>query len=96
MQRRTKAPETNSEQLGGEGPRDEVQYRLRQRGIVIENAGPPLPGVTRLEQDREGLHGLFNSTLRNLKEHQQRRRQPHDMESMNKYLQDGGLSEEDR
>jgi hypothetical protein len=98
MFRRTKAhPETNTESLGGPG-RDEVTQRITHNGIKIESDRPPPDGVTRLSgQGLDGLRGLLKGTLRDLKEHQQRRRErPSGTESMNKYLMDGGLDREDR
>jgi hypothetical protein len=94
--RRTKAhPEANSGSLGGES-RDEVKQRVTHNGIRIESDLPPPAGVVRLPgQGLDGLRGLFKGNLQNLKEHHQQRRQQSGTEAMNKYLQYGGLGEED-
>jgi hypothetical protein len=101
MQRRTFAhPETNTEQLGGDGRDDVNKQRVTHNGIEIESdKPPPIPGATKLPgQGAEGLRGLFKSTLQNLKGHhqQQRRQRPHGTQAMTKYLQYGGLDREDR
>jgi hypothetical protein len=90
-------PETNNQELGGAGPRD-TRYFLRQRGLRIENDGPPPAGVTRLPgQGNAGLRGLFDGQVTNqIERQQQQRRRPSATESMNKYLQYGGLDQDDR
>jgi hypothetical protein len=99
MFRRTKAhPETNTEQLGGEGPRDEVRHLLKQRGIKIENDRPPVAGVTRLPgQGLAGFDGVFDRELTNQLQdrHQQRRRQRGGIGEMEQFLRDGAINRDD-